>query len=175
MTKKISIKRITRAPIWIAAGVAFFTFFLHGMGNPKIGQMFLPMHFVALLAGLVDGPAIGFMAGFLMPLLSTLISGLPSFPMFLFMMTEISLYGLFSGLLRKTNIFLNLSISILVGRFAYALAYYVLGTVLSIKMTPVLSLLLSFLTGLPGITIQFIFIPLIYFKFLKISASQKEN
>ena len=175
MTKKINLKRITRTPIWIAAGVAFFSFFLHGMGNPKIGQMFLPMHFVALLAGLVDGPAIGFMAGLLMPVLSTLISGLPPYPMFLFMMAEIGLYGFFSGLLRKTNVFFNLLISILIGRLAYAISYYALGSVLSIKMTPVLSLLLSFLVGLPGIAIQLIFIPLIYFKLLKISATQKES
>jgi uncharacterized membrane protein len=124
MTKKINLKRITRTPIWIAVGVAFFSFFLHGMGNPKIGQMFLPMHFVALLAGLVDGPAIGFMTGLLMPVLSTLISGLPPYPMFLFMMAEIGLYGFFSGLLRKTNVFFNLLISILIGRIG--ICYFLL-------------------------------------------------
>lgn len=89
---------ITGTALLLALGVALPIVF-HAF--PLGGRIFLPMHLPAFIAGLVLGPASGFVVGACSPVLSTLIMGRP--PVFLMvpMIFEIATYGLVAGLVRR--------------------------------------------------------------------------
>jgi hypothetical protein len=86
---------------------------------------------------------------------------MPPFPSFIFMSMELCTYGLISGLLNDKNIYFDLMVSMLAGRGAYMIFYYFLGYIFGINLSPISSVLLSYVAGIPGVVIQLIFIPLI--------------
>lgn len=57
------------------------------------------MHLTILLVGLLAGPYAGAISGFLGPLASFVLSGMPGIAMLPFMMIELCIYGLAAGLL----------------------------------------------------------------------------
>ncbi len=80
------------------------------------------MHWPVILAGLVYGLRGGLIAGVASPILSYLISGMPS-PWILPSMTvELAVYGSLTGFLRqqlKWNGFASVTIALLAGRLAF--------------------------------------------------------
>jgi len=159
--QQTSLKRISRSPVYIALGVVVFSFLVHGIGNPMLGSIILPLHFVALMAGIMEGATIGLLVGALMPILNFMFFGMPPFPVFIFMTIEVATYGFISGFLNKKNIYLDLIVSMLIGRGVYMIAYYIIGLILNIDLSPLTSILMSYLFGIPGIILQIIFIPMI--------------
>ncbi|KUK15308.1 ECF transporter S component [Petrotoga olearia] len=160
-THQTTLKRVARSPVYIALGVVVFSFLVHGIGNPMLGTIVLPLHFVALMAGIMEGATIGLLVGALMPILNFMLMGMPPFPVFIFMTIEVATYGLISGLLNKKNIYLDLLVSMLIGRGVYMIAYYTIGLILNINLSPLTSILMSYVFGIPGIILQLIFIPMI--------------
>ncbi|KUK83840.1 MAG: Signal transduction histidine kinase, LytS [Petrotoga mobilis] len=156
-----AVKRVARSPVYIALGVVVFSFLVHSIGNPMLGIIILPLHFVALMAGIMEGATIGLLVGALMPVLNFLLFGMPPFPVFIFMTIEVATYGFISGLLNKKNIYLDLLVSMLIGRGVYMVAYYTIGLILNINLSPLTSILMSYVFGIPGIILQLIFIPMI--------------
>ncbi len=133
-----------------------------GMGT-AFGQMLLPMHFPIILVGLLAGPFAGAIAGLLGPLCSFALSGMPGAVVLPFMMVELCAYGLFAGLLRNTKLPIVVKVLTIqaAGRLSKVLAivfaFYVLGS----KAIVASSVWNDVLTGLTGIAIQLIFLPVI--------------
>ncbi|MDK2785336.1 MAG: hypothetical protein PWQ80_15 [Thermotoga sp.] len=166
------MRKLTYTAMWLAVGVAL-AYLLHLV---NLGRMFLPLHLVAMLAGAVSGAFVGGIVGGLLPVLSFLTMGMPPFPMFLFMIPEVFVYGFILGVMEKKNIFLRLAVAVLLGRLVYSVSYYALGALIGIKLQPLTSIFLSFTTGIPGIVLQFVLVPLVYRRLqLILEKGGKEN
>ncbi len=133
-----------------------------GMGT-AFGELLLPMHLPILLVGLLAGPFAGAIAGLLGPVCSFALSGMPGAAVLPFMMIELCSYGLFAGLLRKSNVptILKVFVAQVAGRvcraIALAVAFYVLGT----TEIAVVSVWTGTVNGVTGIAVQLILLPLI--------------
>ncbi len=158
------IKYITYISLFIATGIVVSVIF-HSFGG-QFGKIFLPLHFVVLLGGLILGPSAGAIIGATLPILSGLLFGMPPLmpPIAFFMMPELATYGFLSGYFNKKgfNLYLNLILTMLSGRIVYSIAYYVIGVMIDIHLQPIHALLLSFALGTPGIIVQIITIPPVY-------------
>lgn len=166
------LRQLTLTAICIALGVVLPVLF-HSI--PRSGQIFLPMHLPVLLAGLLAGPGWGMVAGILTPLISTWITGMPPVGPILFaMLFELAAYGLVSGLVFRMvrtkllvlDIYIALITAMLAGRVVYGLVnafIFSAGTGYGLQawMTS------SFVTGLPGIALQLVFVPLLYLALAK--------
>lgn len=134
---------------------------------PEIGNMLLPMHLPVLLCGLVCGWKYGGAVGLTVPLLRSLIFGMPYFyPNALAMAFELCAYGLLAGLIysrfpRKNlgTVYASLLPAMLGGRLVWGLAQTVLLG-FSGKAFPLAAFWTGgFATALPGIVLQLILIP----------------
>jgi niacin transporter len=89
------------------------------------------MHWTVILAGLVYGWRGGFISGFLSPVISFLITGMP-YPAALIPMTaELSAYGISSGFLREKlhlNSFASVAVALIFGRAVYLLIYFMFSS-----------------------------------------------
>lgn len=155
------MKKLTISAILMCFGIILPYFSSHMMGIP--GTVFLPMHLPILLAGFLVGPLYGGMVGIITPILSSLFTGMPNFfPMLPIMIVELSCYGYFSGLFYqkcKLPIYISLPLTMVIGRIGYGLSFFFLFCLYgSLKALTVWS---AIVTGLPGIVIQMIFIPLL--------------
>lgn len=136
-----------------------------GLGT-KLGEVFLPMHLPIILVGLLAGPYAGAAAGLLSPLISFGLTAMPSATMLPFMMTELCVYGLASGLLRnaKLPVIAKVLIAQVSGRLvraaAIAFAVYVLGS----GKIPVSVIWTSIPVGIFGLALQWTLIPLAVYR-----------
>lgn len=122
----------------------------------QAGRMLLPMHFFALTAGVVFGWRAGLVVGAASPVVSYVLSGLPSGASLPLLVVEIALYGLIAGLLqaRRNNLWISLAGAMVVGRVALFI-----GAALLLP-NPLLSYMGAVLVvGLPGLTLQLLLIP----------------
>lgn len=159
-------KKITLAGLFLALGIILPFITAHGFGMP--GNILLPMHIPVLLCGFYCGPLMGFFCGLLLPVLNSLLTGMPAmFPMALIMTAELATYGFVSGLgYRLANgsrkylvICTVLLVSMIAGRLMYGFACYLL--LLSGTALKNISLIGAVVTGLPGIVIQLLLLPVI--------------
>ena len=91
-----SVKKIVYGGLLIAIGVILPQLF-HIFGQ-SAGQTFLPMHIPVILAGMLIGPVWGLGVAVIVPILSSLITGMPPVPMLYFMLFELAAYAVVSGL-----------------------------------------------------------------------------
>lgn len=159
---KISpIKRLTLTALCIALCVVVPMAF-HVI--PNAGSVMLPMHIPVLLCGLVCGWQYGFLCGVLGPLVSSMLTAMPPAAVLPGMMVECAMYGCVGGLMmvfvRTGSLFADLYISLPVAMLA---GRVISGVVKALILTPGLSLTAwataSFVTALPGIAIQLLFLP----------------
>lgn len=167
-------KQIVYGGIFIALGLALSVVF-HSFGG-QFGAIFLPLHFVVLIAGLTGGPWVGLVVGVIMAPLSGVLFGMPPLmpPIAFFMALEMATYGFLSGYFekRRMNVYVNLTITLITGRIVYSLGYYVIGAMIGIHLRAFTAILLSFAQGSPGVLIQFLLIPTIYYAVKRI---RREN
>ncbi|MFQ9872507.1 MAG: ECF transporter S component [Oscillospiraceae bacterium] len=159
--KQFSIKNLILAALFLALGILLPMLF-HVVGA---GSAFLPMHIPVLLCGLICGWQYGALCGFIVPLLSSLFTGMPPiFPTAPAMMLELCAYGVMTGLLyrrAKQNIYVSLIGSMLAGRVVSGLANAVFMGMAGKAYGFSMFLTGAFVTALPGIVIQLIAVPLI--------------
>ncbi|MGN0592557.1 MAG: ECF transporter S component [Ruminococcus sp.] len=164
--KRIFAKALT-ALLAVAAGVLLPQIF-HAIGTlsgtgAAVGSALLPMHIPVILAGFLGGPVVGILSGMLSPLVSFAISGMPTAALLPFLVLELGVYGLVSGLLSKCsmNSFLKLILTQLAGRAARAAA--VLAAVYLFGNTELTAAsAYTFITaGLFGILLQWALIPML--------------
>lgn len=92
-----NLKNLTLAALFLALGLVlpFFTGQI-----PQIGSMLLPMHIPVFLCGLICGWQYGAAVGFIVPLMRSVLFGMPPlFPTATAMAFELLTYGLVVGLL----------------------------------------------------------------------------
>ena len=161
-----SVKKLTFSALFLA--LALVLPFLTGQ-IPQIGKMLAPMHIPVLLCGFVCGWPYGLAVGFVSPLLRFLLFSMPPiFPEGLSIAFELAAYGLFAGLLYKLcpkkipYIYLNLLLSMLLGRIVWGLVRWILSGVAGTGgFTFAMFLAGGFTNAVPGIICQILLIPLI--------------
>lgn len=159
-------KNIALSAMFIAIGLVlpFFTGQI-----PQIGSMLLPMHIPVFLCALICGWKYGLIVGILVPLVRSVMFGMPIlFPTAISMAVELGAYGFVAGFLYERSrwkcivaLYRSIVTAMVIGRIAWGMAQIVLlgisGSVFTWKM---------FVTGavlhaIPGIMIQLILIPII--------------
>ncbi len=154
--------KLVLTSLFIACGLllplAFHTF---GMG----GRTFLPMHIPVFMGGLLLGWLPGLIIGAITPLLSCLLTGMPplipSLPM---MIVELALFGLVAGYLyydKRQNIYLALISAMVAGRLGAAFVLLLFSDMLGIHLHPLTYVAATFMTGIAGVVIQIVFIPIL--------------
>ncbi len=156
-----AVKRMTLAAVCAAMCVVLPIAF-HGI--PNAGSVFLPMHIPVLICGMLCAWPYGLAVGLLGPLLSSILTGMPPAAVLPAMMVECAIYGMTSGLVLKYvrtgklygDLYLALVIAMIAGRVGSGIAKALIfspGMALSAWVTA------SFVTALPGIVIQLVFLP----------------
>lgn len=132
------------------------------------GMIFLPMHIPVLLCGLMCGWPFGLISGLLGPVLSSLLTGMPPAAMLPSMMVECAAYGCVTGLMMKFvytkkcfgDLYISMVTAMVAGRVLAGLA----KALIFAPGTPAFAwVTTSLITGIPGIIIQLILIPLVIF------------
>ena len=169
MKTRNSIKNMTLAAVCAALCVVLPIAF-HSI--PNAGNVFLPMHIPVLICGLICGWPYGLLCGLMGPLLSSAITGMPPIAYLPAMMVECGVYGLVSGLVLKYvhtkstygDLYIALVAAMLAGRVVSGIAKALIftpGLAMSAWITA------SFVTALPGILIQLVFLPTVVFTLMK--------
>lgn len=125
------------------------------------GTVFLPMHIPVFLIGFLCGPQYGAIGGILIPVLSSVLTGMPMYPVLAYMTGELFTYGLLSGLLYKKArlpLYPALLISMICGRVVYGLVF---AAIMGISMDAITAVSGAVVQGLVGIIIQLILLPVI--------------
>ena len=130
------------------------------------GRIFLPMHIPVLLAGFLAGPWAGVVVGLLAPGLSHLLTGMPPTYAVPLMSLELPIYGLVAGVVYnrlRLNIYIALILAMILGRLMFGLGLLVLGLFMELPYTVAtfFSTGGAIMTGLPGVIVQIIIIPII--------------
>ena len=161
------------AVLAVVAAVAFpQVFHLLGMVSnmgTTLGETFLPMHIAIFLVAFFAGPWAGVAAGFVSPAVSfglTTLMGqpMPTAVMLPYMMIELAVYGLTTGLLASTKLpsIATLLLAQVAGRGVRAFAI-VIGVYLFSSPMKVAVIWNSVVAGLPGLILQWILVPLLVF------------
>ena len=156
---KITVKQISLSALFVSLGI-ILPFFFHQFGIA--GRIFLPMHFPVFFAGILMGPLCGAMVGFLSPVLSFFLTGMPPPYAVPLMALELPTYGISIGLFYrylKLPLLICLLLSMLLGRCAFAIGLFVIGIFIELPINFITFLEASFITGLPGIILQLFLIP----------------
>lgn len=173
--RRNTTKKMVLSAFFIALGIVLP--FLTGQ-IPQIGSMLLPMHIPILLCGFVCGAPFGLAAGFITPLLRSVIFGMP--PHAVAMAFELATYGFVSGLLyrllqkRKLFVYVSLIISMICGRIIWGIVSFFLYGLEGTAFTWQIFAGGAFINAVPGIIIQILIIPLIIFALEKGSMIESE-
>ena len=166
----------------LAAIAVLFPQLFHLTGFPSAGQMLLPMHIPVLLCGLWLGPYYGGAVGAVAPLLSCLLTQMPVLARMPFMSAELFTYGVVCGLLFNTlrlsryrfGVYPALIGAMLAGRVVYALSLAFAGGLLGVAGASPLAAVSATVTGVPGIVIQLIFVPILLASLRRIGGITEE-
>lgn len=163
MSKKMNTKYMVLAALFIALGIILPQAF-HVFG-PTSGMTFLPIHLPVMMAGLILGPIYGGMVGMLVTILSGVLTGMPAVPKLYFMIFELLAYGLGTGVfIRRFKVVPSILLSMIVGRVVYGITLVVGVQVLALNypFTNVAAFTSGVTTGVPGMIIQIVALPVIY-------------
>ena len=173
MTKQSQTQKLVIAGMMLALGLILPYATAHGFGMQ--GNVLLPMHIPVLLCGFICGPMYGALCGLLLPVLNSLLTGMPAmYPMAVLMTCELTMYGLISGLVNKVfgksgklyMMYPTLLIAMVAGRLMYGfVAWLLLFTGAAAGKFSVVG---AVVTGLPGIVIQLVLIPVIVNRVMKL-------
>jgi hypothetical protein len=167
---KSAAHRIVLSGLLVALGLLLPYFTAHAYGIP--GTVLLPMHIPVFLMGLLCGPLYGALGGLMIPLLSSMTTGMPPFfPMLPIMAGELFTYGLLSGLLYQKGrmpLYPSMLLAMLCGRVVYGLIFTALllanhGVLRALSVTG------AIIEGIPGIISQLLLVPII------VSAAQRHS
>lgn len=165
-------KRIVFSVLFTALAVAFSFF---SIIDPEIENTLMPMHIPVLLGSFACGGPLGFLIGFLSPLIKFFISGHASpFSDVLCSCFELALCGCLSGYLfrsmpRKLPFYaLNVAISLIVSKTAFfILKYFIAIFTNDTNLAPDVFISQRFGMTLIGVAFQIITVPLVVVIFRK--------
>lgn len=135
----------------------------------EIGKMLLPMHLPIFLCGLICGPYYGLIVGLITPIFRSIVVGMPVlYPNALAMAVELASYGFISGFIYKNSknktifsIYKSLIIAMILGRIIWGICQVLLMQMVGNAFTFTLFIANGFLSGIPGIIMQLVLIPII--------------
>jgi uncharacterized membrane protein len=160
--KKTKSREIVLSGLFIALGLLVPMAF-HAIGGT--GPVFLPMHLPVLIGGFILSPLFALMVGVLTPLISSVLTGMPVLmPMAFIMMVELGIYGLAVSLFKEKGInnVITLISAMIIGRISAGIMVAILVGLIGIRFAPPVTFLIGAVTtGIPGILIQLIFIPIL--------------
>ncbi|MCI8553874.1 MAG: ECF transporter S component [Clostridiales bacterium] len=168
---QLRTRNLTYSALLIALGILTPQVF-HMIGGQQAGGWFLPMHLPVLMAGLLLGPAYGAAVGAVTPPLSFLLSGMPPLVRLPFMLIELTVYGFASGLLRSRLLpkiirsatpclLFSLLAAQAAGRVMNAVSLLIAGDLLHLSSLGVAAAWSSLVSGLPGVVLQWLAVPLL--------------
>ncbi len=160
----MNIKKITYTSAIIAIGILLPFIFHAYIPSLQLGPKLLPIHYASFFAGGLFGPIIGLCVGIITPLISFCLTGMPAFPLLLYITIEIMVYGVTFGYLyfdKKINIYFSLIISMFIGRVANISSVYLIGSLMLGKGFVLLQLLENLSVSILGAILQIMVIPLI--------------
>lgn len=145
---------------------------LAGVGT-DLGAAWLPMHLPVLMVGLLAGPIAGLATGLIAPALSYGMTGMPMLNLLPYMMIELAAYGLIMGLLsrNKMPVMAKLVIAMIGGRVVRAVAILISVNILGSATISTGIIFSSIVTGIPGIVLQLILVPLFMYLIEKRAAN----
>lgn len=159
--KKTMTVNLTGTALCMALGLILPILF-HMFGA---GSVFLPMHIPVLLCGLLFGWQWGAVCGLFVPLISSLLTGMPPiFPTAPAMMLELCAYGILTGVFYRKlrwNIYPALICSMLGGRVVSGIANAIFYGMADKSYGFAAFLSGAFVQAVPGILIQIIVIPIL--------------
>ena len=164
---KKNVRNLTMSALFLALGLVLPIF----TGQiPQIGSMLLPMHIPVFLCGLICGGPWGALVGLILPLLRSVLFGMPPlFPTAIAMCFELMTYGFVAGFLYNRSrwqcviaLYRSMIASMVAGRLVCGVAQIVLLGLSGSAFT-----LQAFMAGalqdnaIPGIVLQLLLIPAI--------------
>ena len=164
--RKTDINKMIASTVFLSLGIVlpFFT------GQIKeIGDSLLPMHIPVMLCGLICGARYGFAVGVILPILRSVIFGMPPlYPNAAWMSVELATYGFVIGylyFLHNKNklgwLYCCLATSMICGRVTWGITKSILFGVAGKSFTFHAFLIGGFIDSFPGIILQFVLIPFI--------------
>lgn len=165
-TRKKPIINLTLAAMFMAIGLVLP--FLTGQIK-QIGSMLLPMHIPVFLCGLICGWQYGLIVGFVLPILRSMVFGMPIlFPTGIAMAFELATYGVVIGWLYSHSrwqcviaLYRCMIMAMLAGRLVWGVVRIVLLGINGNGFTWQMFIAGAFLNAIPGIILQLILIPAI--------------
>lgn len=162
--KKTSVQRMALSAMLMALGLVlpFFTGQI-----PQIGNMLLPMHLPVLVCGLICGWKQGMAVGAILPLLRSVLFGMPIlYPKAAAMAFELAAYGALAGYCYAKShwkcivaLYRALGVAMIGGRMVWGAVMVVLMGVSGNVFTWKLFLAEAFFNAVPGILLQLLLIP----------------
>lgn len=164
--KNRQIKNLTITAMLFAIGLVlpFFTAQL-----PQLGNMLLPMHIPVFLCALICGWKYGFTMAFLLPLIRSLLFGMPPmYPTAVAMAFELGTYALVLGALYAHSkwqciraLYRCMLTAMLAGRVVWGVVLAVLLSSSGSALTLSMFISSAFLNAAAGIVLQLVLIPAI--------------
>lgn len=171
MEKMSSVKRASITAVCIA--LCYVLPLLFHMVN--IGSVFSPMHIPVLMCGIICGSGYGVFCGIAGPVLSSVLSGMPTAIQLIYFVPELAVYGLIAGLMMKfvrtgkllPDLYISLVTAMIVGRIigGVAEALFYIGSGQSFTIAAIATG--YFVTTFPGIICHLIVIPLLITTLMK--------
>lgn len=160
------IQKLVLAAMFLAIGhvLPFFTGQI-----PQVGKMLLPMHIPVLLCGLICGGQYGLIVGFVLPIMRSMIWGMPiMYPTAIGMAFELAAYGGIIGFLYQKaskksllSLYSCMLTAMVGGRIVWGIVTMFLLGIGTGAFTFEAFLAGAFLNAVPGIVLQLIAIPCI--------------
>ncbi|WP_042275302.1 ECF transporter S component [[Clostridium] dakarense] len=154
-------KKIVLSGIFIAFGIILpMVFHTVNMAGP----IFLPMHIPVLIGGFLLGPIYGGLVGFITPILSGLMTGMPPIvPMMPIMAFELCAYGIITGFLfsKTKKIYISLIGAMIGGRIFAMIGAFLVSLTIAPQVNPVMFVFGNLAQAIPGMLIQIVFIPVV--------------
>lgn len=161
MTKNRILKLVLSA---MMLAIGFVLPFLTGQ-IPEVGSMLLPLHLPALICGFVCGWPWGLAVGFVLPLMRSMLFGMPPMiPTALCMAFELAAYGALAGLMyQKTNrVYPSLIAAMLLGRVVWGVASWAVYAMLMDSAFAIAAFWTGgFVNAWPGMALQLVLVPLV--------------
>ena len=173
-----TVYNLTVSAMMLALGL--FLPFLTGQ-IPEIGKMLLPMHIPVILCGFICGWKYGAPIGFILPIMRSLIFGMPIlYPKAIAMAFELAAYGLTTGIVyprfKRKNalaIYVSLILAMILGRVVLGIVNSILYGFGDNKYSMSLFISGAFADAIPGIILQLILIPAVVAAINKVSSKRK--
>ena len=156
------IRKIVLAGLMMALGIVLP--FVTGQ-IPQIGSMLLPMHIPVLLCGFICGWKYGLVVGAVVPLLRSMMFGMPPMMTAIAMAFELAVYGCVTGFLykklpgKKVKLYISLISAMILGRIVWGMVSLVIYGVTNAVFTWQIFIGGALLNAIPGIILQLIVVP----------------